>query len=621
VFSTSDTIVAIATPPGRGGIGVVRLSGPDAHHIACALIARPRGLQPRHATLTTVRLTPPRVALPATPATVRQKPAATYDPVRLKPDTTYDSRTTVGLDADVSYESASCGNATLECPTREPMTADPTTREPMTADPTTREPTTREPTRREPTPREHTVSRNAAREDAISDEDLASHEDAASYVVSAFPPSRCFGAARRPLSFVKISRELRRDLAEALAEAGSAERGGGRRTVADAIDQVVATYFPAPASYTGDEVVEISAHGSPVVLRAIVAAAIASGARLAEPGEFTLRAFLNGRIDLAQAEAIGDLIDAATPLQARAAFDQLQGTLTGLIGEIDAALFELVARLEASIDFPEEGYHFVEPGALASALDGLIERTDRLLADGARGRIVREGLQVAIVGKPNVGKSSIFNALVGTSRAIVTEVPGTTRDLLTEVIDLDGLRVTLVDTAGVRETADVIETEGVRRAMQAQAVADLLLVVLDGSTPIDAEDCEILSQTADLRRLTLQNKSDIEPVWYRPEAFRVSAATRDGIPALRAAICAALDVEPLSDPPEITNVRHIALVQRARTSMVRAREAAAGNGVPLSEEFVLADLQEARIALEEISGRRVPDDLLAHIFSKFCIGK
>jgi tRNA modification GTPase len=429
-----------------------------------------------------------------------------------------------------------------------------------------------------------------------------------SHVVSGFPPSPGFGETRR-----------------------SAERGGGSRPVAhvasasrqtgatDAIDQVVATYFPAPASYTGDDVVEISAHGSPVVLRAIVAGAIASGARLAEPGEFTLRAFLNGRIDLTQAEAIGDLIEAATPLQARAAFDQLQGTLTEIIGEIDRALFALVARLEASIDFPEEGYHFVEAGTLASALDVLIERTDRLLADGARGRIIREGLQVAIVGKPNVGKSSIFNALVGTSRAIVTDVPGTTRDLLTEVIDLDGLRLTLVDTAGVRETTDRIETEGVRRALQAQQVSDLLLVVLDGSEPLDDQDRDVISQTSDSKRLIVQNKSDIEPAWNQPAALRVAATRGDGIPQLREAICTALDVEPLSDRPEITNVRHIALVQRARTSMVRAREAAAG--ISLSEEFVLADLQDARAALEEISGRRVSDDLLEHIFSKFCIGK
>src|SRR5499427_7760234 len=216
----------------------------------------------------------------------------------------------------------------------------------------------------------------------------------------------------------------------------------------EALDQVIVTFFPTPHSYTGDDVVEMSAHGSPVILRGIVEAAIAQGARLAEPGEFTLRAFLNGRMDLMQAEAVADLIEAATPLQARAAFDQLEGTLTRTIGEIDGQLFDLLAKLEASVDFPDEGYHFVEPREVACAIDRLLARTLALLADSRRGRLIREGLQVAIVGRPNVGKSSLFNALVGAPRAIVSETPGTTRDLVTETIDIEGLRVTLVDTAG-----------------------------------------------------------------------------------------------------------------------------------------------------------------------------
>ncbi len=272
----------------------------------------------------------------------------------------------------------------------------------------------------------------------------------------------------------------------------------------------MATFFPAPRSYTGEDVIEISAHGSPVVLRAIVDAAMQLGARLAEPGEFTLRAFLNGRIDLPQAEAVADLIDAVTPLQARAAFDQLQGTLTQTIGEIDRALFELIARLEASVDFPDEGYHFVEPEALGGEIDALVARVRALVADARRGRLVREGLQIAIVGKPNAGKSSVFNALVGSARAIVTAVPGTTRDLVTEVVDLDGLRVTLVDTAGVRETDDVVEAEGVARAKGATAVADVVLVVLDRSRPLEETDHEIIIQITDNKRLIVINKIDIE---------------------------------------------------------------------------------------------------------------
>jgi tRNA modification GTPase len=441
VFSTSDTIVAVATPPGRGGIGVVRLSGGDAHRIALQLIAHGRALEPRHATFTR------------------------------------------------------------------------------------------------------------------------------------------------------------------LAQ----------------IDQVIATYFPAPRSYTGDDVVELSAHGSPVVLRAIVSSAIDCGARPAEPGEFTLRAFLNGRIDLVQAEAVGDLIEAVTPLQARSAFDQLQGTLTAVIGEIDRSLFDLMAGLEASIDFPEEGYHFLDAGNLVTALDGLAARTAALLRDACKGRLVRDGLHVAIVGRPNVGKSSLFNALLGTGRAIVSDVPGTTRDLITEVVDIAGLRVTLVDTAGLRrDGGDLVEAEGIERALQAQTVADLTLLVLDRSRSLDGE-AEL--QTPGRNRLLVANKADIPAAWRREDAVEVSAVTGLGIEELRQRIVEALEVERMSDCPEITNLRHITLVRRAHAAFLRARAAAGAEGGSLSEEFVLADLQEARAALEEISGRRAPEELLANIFSRFCIGK
>ncbi len=480
MFSTTDTIVAIATPPGRGGIGVVRLSGPEAHAIAQALITHTGPLQPRHATFTRVRL---------------------------KPDT---------------------------------------------------------------------------------------------------PEAGAAGPARVP----GVSRFGR--TGEEPEDPGVS---GFIRPVIDAIDQAVATYFPAPASYTGEEVVELSAHGSPVVLRAIVSAAIARGARLAEPGEFTLRAFLNGRIDLMQAEAVKDLIDAATPLQARAAFDQLDGTLTRAIAGIDATLFDLIARLEASVDFPDEGYHFVEPGALAQAIDGLIERSSALVGDARRGRLIREGLQIAIVGEPNVGKSSVFNALAGAARAIVTEVAGTTRDLVTEVVDIEGLRVTLVDTAGLRDTDDLVEREGVSRARQAVAVADLVLRVEDRSRPRQRQD--VLSN----KELCVANKSDLPAAWSDEQAVAVSAATGEGLDRLRQLIGAALDVDALRDRPAMTNVRHIALVDRAHDALVRARAAARAEGGSLPEEFVLADLAEARAAFEEISGRRAPDDLLEHIFSKFCIGK
>ena len=386
------------------------------------------------------------------------------------------------------------------------------------------------------------------------------------------------------------------------------------------IDHAVITFFPAPRSYTGDDVIEISAHGSPVILRAIVGAAVAGGARLAEPGEFTLRAFLNSRVDLAQAEAVADLIDAVTPLQARAAFDQLDGTLTERIASIDATLFDLIARLEASVDFPEEGYHFIESRELVDALDGLLAHTTSLLADGRRGRVIREGFQIAIVGKPNVGKSSLFNALAGAPRAIVTPTPGTTRDLITEIVDVNGLRVTLVDSAGIRTTDDDVESVGVDLARRAMRIADAVLVVVDGSGALDDSDVEILRETTACRRVVVANKCDLR--LEAPGGFlAVSARTGAGLARLRDELAAVLDVDPTRDQPAITNLRHVTLVEHAHDALSRARAGVLEQGPALSEEFVLADLQSARAALEEISGRRAADDLLAHIFARFCVGK
>lgn len=395
--------------------------------------------------------------------------------------------------------------------------------------------------------------------------------------------------------------------------------GAGENPLNETIDQAILTFFPAPHSYTGDDVVEMSAHGSPVVLQAIVRAAIDSGARLAEPGEFTLRAFLNGRIDLPQAEAVADLVDAVTPLQARTAFDQLQGTLTASIAEIDGELFDLIARLEASVDFPDEGFHFIDPGSLACAVDRTEQRLARLLGDARRGRLVREGLQVAIVGRPNVGKSSLFNALVGASRAIVTPVPGTTRDLVTETIDLEGFRVTVVDTAGLRDTEDPVESEGVRRTQGAASVADVTLVVYDRSQPVSPESGLILLNT-DNKRLIVANKSDLHPAWSSPDAVNVSATTGEGMNALRRRVIEALNVDVIQDRPAITNIRHITLLERAHEALLAARAALGRDGL-LSEEFLLADLQGARTALEEITGPRAGDEVLAHIFERFCIGK
>jgi tRNA modification GTPase len=234
--------------------------------------------------------------------------------------------------------------------------------------------------------------------------------------------------------------------------------------------------------------------------------------------------------------------------------------------------------------------------------------------------LIRDGLTVAIIGKPNVGKSSVFNALVGTRRAIVTDVPGTTRDLVSETVDIEGLRVTLVDTAGLRETADVVESEGVSRSVGAASVADLVLMVCDLSDR-SSLDAETFAQASDGRTLLVANKADLARAWSRKDAVEVCATTGGGIDQLRRRIVRALDVDLLADRPEITNVRHIALVEKAHRALQRARLAALAEGQAMPEEFVLADLQEARAAFEEITGRRTPDDLLEHIFARFCIGK
>lgn len=397
---------------------------------------------------------------------------------------------------------------------------------------------------------------------------------------------------------------------------------------------MLVTYFPAPNSYTGEDVVEISAHGSPVLLRQIVNAAVNSGARLAKPGEFTLRAFLNGRVDLVQAEAVGDLVNAVTPLQARVAFDQLEGTVTDHITEIEATLFNLVARLEASVDFPDEGYHFVDAQSVNTETQGLVEQVAALLIDARRGRLLREGGQVVILGKPNVGKSTLFNQLLGVSRAIVTHIAGTTRDLLTETVEIGGIPITLVDTAGIRATDGAIETEGVNRARAAIKVARLVVLVFDRSRPLDKNDLSLLRETATLERVVVINKIDRPAAWDVDRLIQAGAGSLvlDSVVAVsllesdpvhvmavRSALSdTLLEGNDLRDPPPVTNLRHIELLERAQVALRRAATAGLASS---SEEFVLADLAEAQQALSEVTGARTADDVLDRIFSEFCVGK
>ena len=396
------------------------------------------------------------------------------------------------------------------------------------------------------------------------------------------------------------------------------------RAARGAADQVILTYFPGPHSYTGEDVVEISGHGSPVLLRAIVEAAMALGARLAEPGEFTLRAFLHERIDLVQAEAVRDLIEAVTPLQARAAYDQLEGTLTAEIDRLDGRLFDLTVRLEASLDFSEEGYHFIESGDAAREIAAIVSELDALLRSASQGRLLREGLHVVLAGRPNAGKSSLFNCLAGTGRAIVTDTPGTTRDLVTETVDVLGVPMTIVDTAGVHSRAiDPVELEGIARAVAAREIASVIVVVLDRSRPLDADDHALLEATRSRPRVVVANKADTTAAWDASAlpgatAIATSATAGTGVDRLRAALLEAAAGEPLRDAPAITNARHAELLASARAALARAGAAAQAD---TPEEFVLADLSEARRRLEEVTGARTSEDVLRAIFERFCIGK
>lgn len=394
----------------------------------------------------------------------------------------------------------------------------------------------------------------------------------------------------------------------------------GANAASAVVDQVVMTYFAAPRSFTGDDVVEISGHGSPVLMARIIELSIAAGARLAEPGEFTFRAYVNGRIDLVQAEAVADLVNAVTPLQARAAMDQLEGTLTSEIQRIDGILFDLIAKLEASLDFPDEGFHFITRPDAARELQRVRRGLAALVQDGRAGRVVREGSLVVISGRPNAGKSSLFNALAGAARAIVTGLPGTTRDVLTERVDIGGIPVTLVDTAGLRDTREVIEAEGVRRARDARRIAALNLLVIDGSAPGDGSDQD-REEAGSAPQIVVLSKSDLpraRPV-VASGAIEVSIVTGEGLLELRAAIVRALTArDDWRDTPAISNLRHLNLVSAALAS-VETAEAALAAGA--TEELALADLAHARRALEEIRGQRAPDELVHHIFAKFCVGK
>lgn len=391
------------------------------------------------------------------------------------------------------------------------------------------------------------------------------------------------------------------------------------------IDEIVVTYFQKPHSYTTDDIVEISAHGSPVVLGHIVELAIAHGARLAEPGEFTMRAFLNGRIDLTQAEAVRDLIEAQTVYQAKIAAQQLEGALSKRLQPIKQKLVELIALVEAGIDFAEDDVSVLPSERILMHIADVCVPLEQLADSFSYGKVVHEGLTLAIVGRANVGKSSLFNRLVERERAIVTAAPGTTRDLVTETVAIGGIPVKLVDTAGIRRALDEAESIGIRKSMEALAEADMVLVVLDSSQQLAAEDEELLNEVKHRPAVVVENKSDLPrgpfEVWgCEKPRIETSAVTGAGIAALRAQILRHIGQDPTvaAESGLLTSVRHQGLVRESLSALERA-ENAVRDRIP--HEMLALDLYNALRPLDEITGATTTDDILNLIFSTFCIGK
>ena len=389
------------------------------------------------------------------------------------------------------------------------------------------------------------------------------------------------------------------------------------------IDEIVATFFARPYSYTTDDIVEISAHGSPVVLQRVVEVALQRGARLAEPGEFTMRAFLNGRLDLTQAEAVRDLIESQTLHQAKVAAQQLDGALSKRLSPIKKELVDLIAVLEAGIDFAEDDVTVLPAEKIIERIHRVRTPLHSLAASFAYGKLVHEGFTLAIVGRPNVGKSSLFNRLVERERAIVTAIPGTTRDLVTETVAIDGIPIHLIDTAGIRSSADEVEAIGMQKSFEAVAAADVVLVVFD-QQPSVQEDEVLLQKTRGRKRLLVRNKADLNGDFATEPSIEgviaTSALTGEGINQLRQAILDSVAGAGATQQESgfLTNMRHQTLVQDSSTAL-GAAEAAVYNRIP--HEMVLLDLYNALRPLDSITGETTADDILNLIFSSFCIGK
>jgi tRNA modification GTPase len=391
----------------------------------------------------------------------------------------------------------------------------------------------------------------------------------------------------------------------------------------EVLDEAVVTWFQGPNSYTAEDVVEIAAHGAPVLLDYLLRACIGRGARLAEPGEFTQRAFLAGRLDLTQAEAVHDLIESTTLHQARVAARQLGGALSRQVAPVKEKLIHLIATLEAGIDFAEDDIDLLPQDEIAARIGDVQAPLAALEKTFSYGRIVREGFTLAIVGRPNAGKSSLFNRLIERDRAIVTATPGTTRDLVMERVSLEGIPVELIDTAGLRNATDEAETIGIAKSREAMAEADIVLLVIDATAPLHPEDEATIAAHSDRPLLIALNKRDLASGaslhGHMHAAVATSALTGDGLPELRQALLSLITSgAPTGDTALLTNLRQQQAISGALAALARARKAV-DHAIP--HEMVLLDLYESLQALDNLTGATTSDDILHLIFSTFCIGK
>jgi tRNA modification GTPase len=440
---------------------------------------------------------------------------------------------------------------------------------------------------------------------------------------------------RSGIGVIRISGEKALDLARSLVRDPDFSPEPNRVTLKaifdpdtlEVIDQAVVTFFKSPHSYTGEDVVELSCHGSPPLLLRVLDSLLLLGARAADPGEFTMRALANGRLNLTQAEAVRDLIDAQTHAAVRQAARQLGGELSRRLQPIKDALLEIIVPLESSLEFVEDDLPEDIARNIEERLAVLSAKIAELADSFRRGRLLKDGLRVALVGRPNVGKSSLFNKLLSSDRAIVTEIPGTTRDTISEVINIEGIPVLITDTAGVRSSSDRIEQLDIERTRRALADADLIVAVLDGSQPLVDEDEEIVNEASVNHCVLALNKSDLESfcsnnaqqVDDNLPSVSVSAKTGNGLDALCAEIIKPFTAGHLDESSfVITNARHYDLLRRASEALQAAQGLVRDN---VSEELILANLYEALHFLGEITGETTPDDILSQIFSTFCIGK